>query len=92
MKDIVAAAGIRPELSFSSFRHGGFTEGADSDLTDAELRAAGRDRSARQLPTYAKRARKQLDLGDQETPRGANKSSRFVGIDAAVCRNDDYEG
>src|SRR5277367_3233807 len=60
VKDIVVAAGIRTELSFTSFRHGGFTEGADSDLTDAELRAAGRHRSARQLPTYAKRTRKQL--------------------------------
>lgn len=60
VKKIVAAAGLRTELSFTSFRHGGFTEGADSDLTDAELRAAGRHRSARQLPTYAKRTRKQL--------------------------------
>jgi len=38
VKKIVAAAGLRSELSFTSFRHGGFTEGADSDLTDAELR------------------------------------------------------
>ena len=36
------------------------TEGTDSDLTDAELRAAGRHRSKQQLPTYAKRTRKQL--------------------------------
>jgi len=50
----------RPRASFTSFRHGGFTEGADADMTDAELRAAGRHRSARQLPTYAKRTRKQL--------------------------------
>jgi len=60
VKKIIRAAGLRDELSFSSFRHGGFTEGADADLTDAELRAAGRHRSARQLPTYAKRTRKQL--------------------------------
>jgi hypothetical protein len=60
VKKIIRAAGLRNELSFTSFRHGGFTEGADSDLTDAELRAAGRHRSARQLPTYAKRTRKQL--------------------------------
>ena len=60
VKKIVRAAKLRDELSFSSFRHGGFTEGADADLTDAELRAAGRHRSARQLPTYAKRTRKQL--------------------------------
>jgi hypothetical protein len=38
---------IRNELSFTSFHHGGFTEGADSDLTDAELRAAGRHSDAR---------------------------------------------
>ncbi|MEK9285210.1 hypothetical protein MTR72_37345 [Bradyrhizobium sp. ISRA442] len=60
VKKIIAAAGLRHELSFTSFRHGGFTEGADSDLTDAELRTAGRHRSKYQLPTYAKRTRKQL--------------------------------
>ncbi len=60
VKKIVVAAGLRNELSFTSFRHGGFTEGADSDLTDAELRTAGRHRSRHQLPTYAKRTQKQL--------------------------------
>lgn len=66
VKDLIASAGLREELSFTSFRHGGFTEGADSDMTDAELRAAGRHRSARQLPTYAKRTRKQLISGAQK--------------------------
>ncbi|OAF14582.1 hypothetical protein AXW67_17705 [Bradyrhizobium neotropicale] len=66
VRRIVAAAQLRSELSFTSFRHGGFTEGADSDLTDAELRAAGRHRSARQLPTYAKRTRKQLIAGSKK--------------------------
>ena len=60
VKKIVLAAGLRKELSFTSFRHGGFTEGADSDLTDAELRSVGRHRSSQQLPTYAKRMQKQL--------------------------------
>ncbi len=66
VKKIVAAAGIRTELSFTSFRHGGFTEGADSDLTDAELRAAARHRSTRPLPAYAKRTRKQLISGSKK--------------------------
>lgn len=66
VKEIILAAGLREDLSFTSFRHGGFTEGADSDLSDAELRAAGRHRSARQLPTYAKRTRKQLISGAQK--------------------------
>jgi hypothetical protein len=66
VKRIVRAAGLRDELGFTSFRHGGFTERADSDLSDAGLRAAGRHRSARQLPTYAKRTRKQLIAGVQK--------------------------
>jgi hypothetical protein len=66
VKKIVVAAGLRSELSFTSFRHGGFTEDADSDLTDAELRAAARHRSPHQLPTYAKRTRKQLISGSKK--------------------------
>jgi len=66
VRRIILSAGLRPELSFTSFRHGGFTEGADSDWTDAELRAAGRHRSARQLPTYAKRTQKQLISASQK--------------------------
>jgi hypothetical protein len=39
VKEVIRAAGLRDELSFTSFRHGGFTEGADADMSDAELRA-----------------------------------------------------
>ena len=81
VKKIIVAAGLRTELSFTSFRHGGFTEGADSDLTDAELRAAARHRSSRQLPTYAKRTRKQLISG--------SKKRRLERINAAVFSSDD---
>ncbi len=59
VKQVVRAAGLREELTFTSFRHGGFTEGADADLTDAELRAQGRHKS-KVLPRYAKRTMKQV--------------------------------
>lgn len=75
VKKVVRAAGLREELSFTSFRHGGFTEGADSDLTDAELRAAGRHRSSRQLPTYAKRTRKQLISGTKKRREERTKAA-----------------
>ena len=75
VKDIIRAAGLREELSFTSFRHGGFTEGADSDLTDAELRAAGRHRSSRQLPTYAKRTRNQLISGTKKRREERTKAA-----------------
>jgi hypothetical protein len=63
VKAIIRAAGLRDELSFTSFRHGGFTEAADSDLTDAEIRAQGRHKSARVLPRYAKRTMSQVAAG-----------------------------
>ncbi|MCA1365335.1 hypothetical protein I6F14_33775 [Bradyrhizobium sp. IC3069] len=74
VKQIIREAGLRQELSFTSFRHGGFTEGADSDLTDAELRAAGRHRSSRQLPTYAKRTGKQLITATKKRREERTKS------------------
>jgi hypothetical protein len=33
-------------LTFASFRHGGFTEAGDAELTDAEMRAQGRHNAA----------------------------------------------
>jgi hypothetical protein len=77
VKEIIRAAGLRDALSFTSFRHGGFTEGADADMTDAEMRAAGRHRSARQLPTYAKRTRKQLIAGAKKRRAERTKTANL---------------
>jgi hypothetical protein len=66
VKEIIRAAGLRDALTFTSFRHGGFTEGADSDLSDAELRAQGRHKSAKTLPRYAKRTMRQVAAGQKK--------------------------
>jgi len=66
VKKIIRAAGLRDELTFTSFRHGGFTEGADADLSDAELRAQGRHKSSKVLPKYAKRTMRQVAAGAQK--------------------------
>jgi hypothetical protein len=63
VKEVIRAAGLPDELTFTSFRHGGFTEAADADLSDAEIRAQGRHKSAKVLPRYAKRTMKQLVSG-----------------------------
>jgi hypothetical protein len=63
VKAIIRAAGLRDELTFTSFRHGGFTEAGDADLTDAEIRAQGRHKSAKVLPLYVKRTMKQVAAG-----------------------------
>lgn len=66
VKEVIRAAELRDELTFTSFRHGGFTEAADSDLSDAEIRAQGRHRSAKVLPRYAKRTMKQVAAGTKK--------------------------
>jgi hypothetical protein len=74
VKEVIRAAGLRDELTFTSFRHGGFTEAADSDLTDAEMRAQGRHKSAKVLPRYAKRTMKQVAEGARK--RRAARTNR----------------
>ena len=77
VKKIIRAAGLRDELTFTSFRHGGFTEGADADLSDAELRAQARHKSSKVLPKYAKRTMRQVAAGAKKR-RSADKSGTFV--------------
>ncbi len=62
-RPLIRAAGLRDELSFTSFRHGGFAEAADADLSDAKIRAQGRHKSTKVLPRYAKRTMHQVAAG-----------------------------
>jgi hypothetical protein len=61
--DIRAAAGIDPEVKFMGLRHGGNTEGADADLTDAQLRALSGHRTATMTILYARQTMKQRREG-----------------------------
>ena len=63
VKEIIRAAGLREELTFTSFRHGGFTEAGDAELTDREIMAQGRHKSPKVLPRYVKRTLKQVETG-----------------------------
>ena len=60
VKMIIRAAGLRDELTFTSFRHGGFTEAGDAELTDAQIRAQSRHTSAKVLPKYVKATKRQI--------------------------------
>jgi hypothetical protein len=83
VKEIVRAAGLRDELTFTSFRHGGFTEAADADLTEFEIRAQGRHRSAKALPRYAKRTMQQVAEGARK--RRAQRTKRHT--EQPPCQN-----
>jgi integrase len=56
-------AGIDPEVKFMGLRHGGNTEGADAELTDAQLRALSGHRSANMTVIYARETMKQRRVG-----------------------------
>ena len=63
VKEIVRAAGLRAELTFTSFRHGGFTEMGDAELSDRQIMAQGRHKSPKILKHYVKRSTRQVVEG-----------------------------
>lgn len=60
VKRLLVGAGLRPDLTFTSFRHGGMTEAGESDLTDREIQALSRHKTVHVIPRYAKRTMKQV--------------------------------
>ncbi|MGC2785183.1 MAG: hypothetical protein WA397_15415 [Roseiarcus sp.] len=66
VKEVIRAAGLRDELSFASFRHGGFTEAGDAELTDRHIMAQGRHKSPKVLGKYVKVTMRQVAKGAQK--------------------------
>ena len=61
VKEVIRAAGLRDELSFTSFRHGGFTETGDAELTDREIMAITGHKTPAEVTRYTRDAdRKRL--------------------------------
>jgi hypothetical protein len=77
--EIRAAAGIDSEVKFMGLRHGGNTEGADADLTDAQLRALSGHKTAGMTVLYAKQT-EATARGRTQAARRENKSKQFVGM------------
>jgi hypothetical protein len=61
--DIRERAGISSQVKFMGLRHGGNTEGADADLSDAQLRALSGHKTANMTVIYAKVTMKQRQEG-----------------------------
>jgi hypothetical protein len=80
VKEVIRAAGLRDELSFASFRHGGFTEAGDAELTDQELMAQGRHKSRKVLGKYVKRTMRQAAKGLQKRHAERTKSGQDSGM------------
>ena len=54
VRRICRATGLPDDITFTSFRHGGHTDGADAGLTYAQMRALGAHKSTAALLRYAK--------------------------------------
>jgi hypothetical protein len=77
VKEVIRAAGLRDELSFTSFRHGGFTEGGDAELTDREMLAQGRHTTVKVLPKYTKRTTRQVMNGAKKRRASRTKDGQL---------------
>jgi hypothetical protein len=77
VKEVIRAAGLRDELSFTSFRHGGFTEGGDAELTDREMLAQGRHTTVKVLPKYTKRTTRQIVNGAEKRRAARTKDGHL---------------
>jgi hypothetical protein len=77
VKEVIRAAGLRDELSFTSFRHGGLTETGDAELTDREVLAQSRHTTVKVLPKYVKRTTKQIATGTRKRPAARTKDGHL---------------
>jgi hypothetical protein len=57
------SAGLDPDEKFMGLRHGGNTEGADAELSDAQLRALSGHKTSAMVHLYAKATMKQRRAG-----------------------------
>jgi hypothetical protein len=72
---IRAIAGIDSEAKFMGLRHGGNTEGADADLSDAQLRALSGHKTASMIALYAKQTMKQRRDGARKRLAARTKAA-----------------
>jgi len=75
VRRICRAAGLPDAITFTSFRHGGHTDGSNSGLTDAQMRALGAHKTTAALLRYAKETDTQRQIGarkrlDARTKKG----------------------
>jgi hypothetical protein len=68
------AAGIPDDAKFMGLRHGGNVEGAEADLTDAQLRALSGHRTTAALLRYAQTTTKQRQAGARKRLEARTKA------------------
>src|SRR5262249_14345712 len=74
--EIRVAAGIDPDAKFMGLRHGGNTEGADADLTDAQLRALSGHKTGSMTALYTRQTMTQRREGARKRLAARSKGGQ----------------
>ena len=77
VRRISRAAGLPDEITFTSFRHGGHTDGSNSGLTDAQMRALGGHKTTAALLRYAKETETQRQIGARKRLNARTKKGNL---------------
>jgi hypothetical protein len=77
VRRICRAAALPEDLTFTSFRHGGHTDGGNADLTDAQMRALGGHKTTAALLRYAKETDTQRKAGGRKRLDARTKKGKL---------------
>ncbi|MBR1149054.1 hypothetical protein [Bradyrhizobium sp. JYMT SZCCT0428] len=77
VRRICRTAGLPDAITFTSFRHGGHTDGGDSGLTDAQMRALGGHKTTAALLRYAKETDAQRQIGARKRLEARTKKGNL---------------
>jgi hypothetical protein len=77
VRRICRACGLPDAITFTSFRHGGHTDGSDSGLTDAQMRALGGHKTTAALLRYAKETDTQRQIGARKRLNARTKKGNL---------------
>jgi hypothetical protein len=77
VRRICRAAGLPDDITFTSFRHGGHTDGGDAELTDAQMRALGGHKTPTAMLRYVKETEKQQRIGARKRLEARTKKGNL---------------
>jgi hypothetical protein len=77
VRRICRAASLPNDLTFTSFRHGGHTDGSNSGLTDAQMRALGGHKTTAALLRYTKETDTQRQVGARKRLEARTKKGNL---------------
>ena len=77
VRRICRAAGLAEAITFTSFRHGGHTDGGDAGLTDAQMRALGAHKTTAAMLRYAQETDTQRRIGGRKRLEARTKKGNL---------------